>query len=299
METIRKNDQARRLTFETEPGIRLAADAYGTPSERCVVLLHGGGQTRHSWGETARWMASAGWYAISLDIRGHGDSSWSPEGHYTVDYLISDLKEVIRQIGGSPALVGASLGGIISLLAIGESQSSIASGLVLVDVAPRVEQQGVERIFRFMSANVDGFASLEEAADAVAAYLPQRPRPSDLSRLEKNLRLKPSANGGPDRYYWHWDPKFLSVWQQFASATTEQRIGYEERLFTAARALSAPTLIVRGGISDVVSEKVMTEFLDVVPHAQSVNVAEAGHMVAGDSNHAFSRTVIQFLNSSL
>ncbi|GAA4414536.1 alpha/beta fold hydrolase [Nibrella viscosa] len=299
METIRTNNQARRLTFETETGMFIAADAYGVPSERCVILLHGGGQTRHSWGETARWMASAGWYAVALDIRGHGDSSWSPEGHYTVDYLIADLNEVIRQIGSRPALVGASLGGIISLLAISESVQSMASGLVLVDVAPRAEQQGVERIFRFMSANLDGFGSLDEAADAVAAYLPQRPRPSDLSRLEKNLRLKPSPNGGADRYYWHWDPQFLATWQQFASATTEQRIGYEERLFKAAKALSVPTLIVRGGISDVVSEKVMTEFLDVVPHAQSVNVAEAGHMVAGDSNHAFSRAVIQFLNSSL
>lgn len=299
METIRTSNQAKQLTFETEPGIQIAADAYGVPSERCVILLHGGGQTRHSWGETARWMASAGWYAVSLDIRGHGDSSWSPEGHYGIDYLVADLKSVIRQVGGSPALVGASLGGIISLLAISESKESIASGLVLVDVAPRAEQQGVERIFRFMSANLDGFGSIEEAADAVATYLPQRPRPSDLSRLEKNLRLKPSPNGGPNRYYWHWDPAFLAVWQHFASATTEQRIVYEERLEAAARALHVPTLIVRGGISDVVSEKVMTEFLDIVPHAQSVNVSEAGHMVAGDSNHAFSRAVIQFLNSSL
>ena len=288
------------LRFQTEPGFYVTADAYGDPPRPPVLLLHGGGQTRHSWGDTAQWLADAGWYALALDARGHGDSDWSAEGHYGVAYLVSDLKAVIQQVGGRPVLVGASMGGLTALLAVGEADSPIASALVLVDIAPRIEQKGVERIFQFMSANPNGFASLDEAADAVASYLLHRSsappaRPSDPSRLEKNLRRKPDPNGGGPRYYWHWDPQFLRVWRELTRTTSTQQRQQEDRLFNAARRLELPTLIVRGGMSDVVSEKIMAEFLDLVPHARSINVADASHMVAGDSNHAFTRAVIGFL----
>ena len=128
----------------------------------------------------------------------------------------------------------------------------------------------------------------------MAAYLPHRSRPSDHSRLEKNLRLR-KGPAGAMRYYWHWDPTMLAVWQHINEPAKQPH--NEERLYRAARALTVPTLIVRGGISDVVSEKVMAEFLDAVPHVQSVSVADAGHMVAGDSNHAFTKAVIEFLMS--
>jgi pimeloyl-ACP methyl ester carboxylesterase len=295
------------LRFETEPGFFVTADTWGDPTHPPVLLLHGGGQTRHSWGDTARLLAEAGWYAIALDARGHGDSDWSAESQYGIDYLVSDLNAIIQQLGTLPVLVGASMGGLTALLAVGESAPPVASALVLVDVAPRTEQKGIERIFTFMSANPNGFASLNEAADAVAGYLPHRSnatpdRPANHRRLEKNLRLKPGPNGGTPRYYWHWDPEFLRVWHDLAHmaptpAGETQKMQQEERLFDAARHLNMPTLIVRGGMSDVVSEKVMTEFLDVVPHAQSINVADASHMVAGDSNHAFTKAVINFLKA--
>ena len=289
------------LHFETQPGFFITADAEGDPTHPPVLLLHGGGQTRHSWGDTARRLAEAGWYAIAPDARGHGDSDWSPEGHYGIDYLAHDLRAIIAQLRQKPAVVGASMGGMTALIAEGERTSAapLARAIVLVDIAPKSEQKGIERIFAFMSSNQDGFASLDEAAEAVAAYLPHRPRPSDHSRLEKNLRLRSNATPAnptaEPRYYWHWDPIMLRGWQK--TTTPDRQIGNEERLYKAARALTVPTLIVRGGISDVVSEKVMTEFLDMVPHVQSVSVANAGHMVAGDSNHAFTRAVIEFLNS--
>jgi pimeloyl-ACP methyl ester carboxylesterase len=276
------------LHFQSKDGVTLIGEGWGNPQAPPVVLLHGGGQTRHSWGDTARQISEQGWYAVALDARGHGDSGWSPEGLYTMEYLVNDLIDVVEQLGygRKPALVGASMGGLTGLLAAGESSRPICSALILVDIAPKVEQKGIERIFAFMSANSEGFASLEDAAEAVAAYLPHRPRPSDHSRLEKNLRRK--ADG---RYYWHWDPKMLRVWKSSAENTHRNT----ERLLAAAHALTVPTLIVRGGMSDVVSERVMTEFLDAVPHVRSVDVSGAGHMVAGDSNHAFSHAVIQFL----
>ncbi|QIP14787.1 alpha/beta hydrolase [Spirosoma aureum] len=282
------------LRFETEPGFFVTADAEGDSANPPVLLLHGGGQTRHSWGDTARFLADAGWYAIALDARGHGDSDWSTEGHYEIDYLARDLRAVIAQLNQKPALVGASMGGMTALIAEGERPADtdpICSAIVLVDIAPRAEQKGIERIFAFMSRNLNGFASLDEAAEAVASYLPHRPRPSDHSRLEKNLRFRQG------RYYWHWDPSMLNLWRQHTGPAHNTR--NEERLYRAAHSLTVPTLIVRGGISDVVSEKVMIEFLDTVPHVQSVSVADAGHMVAGDSNHAFTKAVINFLTSEL
>ena len=294
------------MQFETEPGFFITADAWGNPSHPPVLLLHGGGQTRHSWGDTAKLLADAGWYALALDARGHGDSDWSAEGHYSIDYLANDLRAICAQLPQKPALVGASMGGMTALIAEGERNragsppdtDSICTAIVLVDIAPRSEQKGIERIFAFMSRNQDGFASLTEAADAVAAYLPNRPRPSDHSRLEKNLRLRKGPTG-ESRYYWHWDPTMLAVWRQNTSPDRNDgpnQTTNEERLYRAARALTVPTLIVRGGISDVVSEKVVAEFLDAVPHVQSVSVADAGHMVAGDSNHAFTKAVIEFLS---
>jgi pimeloyl-ACP methyl ester carboxylesterase len=285
------------MKFETEPGFYVAADAWGDPTHKPVLLLHGGGQTRHSWGDTAKLLAEAGWYAISLDARGHGDSDWSPEGHYGIEYLANDLRAVAAQLPQKPALVGASMGGMTALIAEGErpdNMESICTAIVLVDIAPRTEQKGIERIFAFMSGNQHGFASLDEAAEAVAAYLPHRSRPSDHNRLEKNLRLRQGPTG-ESRYFWHWDPKMLALWRQ--NTGPDSTIRNEERLYRAARALTVPTLIVRGGMSDVVSDKVVAEFLDAVPHVQSVSVADAGHMVAGDSNHAFTRAVIEFLKS--
>ena len=279
--------QAQIVRFETEPGFFIAGEAWGNPSAPPVLLLHGGGQTHHSWGDTARWLAERGYYAVAYDARGHGDSSWSPTADYLAEALVADLKSVIAQVGGKPALIGASMGGITALLAEGEAAQSLASAIVLVDIAPKAEQKGIERIFAFMSANLDsGFASLEEAARAVAAYLPHRPQSADNSRLEKNLRLRDG------RWFWHWDPNMLRLWK---NTTPDQQIKHEQRLFRAAQNLQVPTLIVRGGISDVVSERVMAEFLDTVPHVRSTTVAGAGHMVAGDSNHSFTKAVIEFL----
>lgn len=281
-------DSPQVLHFQVDDAITIAAEAWGNANNSPVLLLHGDGQTRHSWGDTAKVLANQGWYAIAYDARGHGESSWSPKGEYDLESLVQDLKVIISKVGNKPALVGASMGGITSMLTQGESNESLASAVILVDVAPKVEEKGVERIFQFMSANVEkGFASLEEAADSVAAYLPHRPKPKTLERLEKNLRTKEDG-----RYYWHWDPQMLEGWKK---STPETILKDTQRMYTAANNLNVPTLIVRGGMSDVVSEKVMAEFLDKVPHVKSVDVSGAGHMVAGDSNHAFSNAVIQFL----
>lgn len=266
-------------------GLALTGDTYGDPSDPPVVLLHGGGQTRHAWGGTAAALADAGWYAVSLDLRGHGDSNWAPDGDYTLEALSADLAAVCDTLGRPPAVVGASLGGLTGLIAEGERRCRLGA-LVLVDCAPRLESEGVERIIQFMTNGMDGFPSLEVAADAIAAYMPHRPRPRDLEGLKKNLRL-----GADGRYRWHWDPQFLSGGRRPAASRDP------ERLRRAARALRLPTLLVRGRMSDVVSEDGAAEFRALVPHARYIDVSGAGHMVAGDRNDIFAAAVVEFLAS--
>lgn len=263
----------------------LVADAYGDPSLPPVLLLHGGGQTRFAWGDTARDVAAAGWYAVSMDQRGHGESAWDPKKHYETDAFVDDVRAVVEQLGAPPVLVGASLGGIASLIAEGESHPALAAALVLVDIAPRIEAEGVLRIIEFMQGKPEGFASIEEAADAVASYLPHRKRPTDLSGLERNLRRLPNG-----RWRWHWDPACFGPGGHGPRPSQQP-----DRMRQAARNLSIPTLLVRGRLSDLLSEEGAREFLATVPHARFADVSNAGHMVAGDRNDLFTQAVLDFL----
>jgi pimeloyl-ACP methyl ester carboxylesterase len=276
-------------------GLTLAADSYGPPDGPPVVLFHGGGQTRHAWGGTARLLGDKGWRATTVDLRGHGDSDWPAAGDgsgYTLDEFAADVRAVAAVQARPPVLIGASLGGLSSLVAIGEAPAgtTVASGLVLVDVAPRLEEKGIERIAEFMLGNLDGFASLEEVADAVAAYNPHRPRPTNLSGLRKNVRLRDDG-----RWYWHWDPAFLLGGRQ----DEPRSVRNEDRLEDAARALTVPTLLVRGRQSDVLSEAGARETVGLIPHARYIDVGGAGHMVAGDRNDAFNDAVLEFLREEL
>ena len=281
------------IRIEGSGGLWLTADEAGDPSGPPVVLLHGGGQTRHAWGTTLDAVAGRGFHGLSVDLRGHGDSDWDPDGDYSIDRFAADITAVAARFDSPPALVGASLGGISSLLAIGESPTPIARALVLVDVAHRLEPKGVERIGSFMTGNLDGFASLEEVADVIAAYNPHRPRPKDLSGLRKNLRQRDDG-----RWVWHWDPRFVTG--RFGDADeTRATILRPDRLVDATRSLSVPTLLVRGRMSDLLSEDAAQEFLELAPHARLVDVAGAGHMVAGDRNDLFNDAVVDFLADAL
>ena len=282
-------------------GLVVRGEVGGPVEGAPVVLLHGGGQTRYSWHHTAGVLALGGWRVHNLDLRGHGDSDWSPTADYSLEGFAADVRSVAAAIaarhprGLRPALVGASLGGIASLAAIGESDADLAVALVLVDVAPRIEPSGANRIGAFMMEHMEvGFASLDEVADAIAAYNPHRPRPSNLDGLRKNLRHRDDG-----RWYWHWDPAFITGRRSTVDET--RSLTDPDRLVRAARAIAArelPTLLVRGRQSDLLSEEGAREYLELVPHAQFVDVAGAGHMVAGDRNDLFNDAVVAFLATS-
>jgi pimeloyl-ACP methyl ester carboxylesterase len=272
-------------------GLRLAADIGGPPDGPTVVLLHGGGQTRHSWAGTWQLLVDAGWRALSVDLRGHGDSEWPDDGDYHHDAFAADVLAVATSLDTPPVLIGASLGGIASLLAITSAsvQLDVARALVLVDVAHRIEIRGRRRIGEFMTAHLDGFATLEDAADAIAAYNPHRPRPTNLSGLAKNLRRRDDG-----RWVWHWDPRFVSGKFGSDDETRVAEIGLSH-LERAVEALTVPTLLVRGRDSDLLSEAGARDFLDRAPHAEFADVAGAGHMVAGDRNEVFNQAILGFV----
>lgn len=276
-----KSEQIERIRFAGN-GVTIVADAMGPADGVPVLFLHGGGQTRQSWRRAVRETARRGYRALTLDLRGHGDSDWAPDGIYSMDHFAEDIRAVIATIGRSPVIVGASMGGLVGLTIAGSGTDEVA-GLVLVDVAARIEPDGAQEIGAFMNSAPDGFANLEEAADAVAAYLPHRPRPKDTSGLMRNLRQREDG-----RLRWHWDPAFIRP--------RTRRDRNEGEFEEAARRLTVPTLLIRGGRSRVVSVEGVQSFLELAPHAEYVDVAGADHMVAGDANDAFNTAVFDFLD---
>ncbi len=268
---------------------RLAADIRGTHGHP-VILLHGGGQTRHAWAETAKRLAMAGMRAITVDMRGHGESEWVESRHYRFLDFGRDAAAIVRQVATmfheAPSGVGASLGGL-SFLAAETEQGPLLEALVLVDIVPMMDMGGVAKIRGFMTARIDeGFGSLEEAADAIAAYLPHRKRPSSLDGLKKNLRL--CSDG---RYRWHWDPAFFSG----EYSVRHEQETYMRKLDAALSDLSLPVLLVRGMNSELVSEDIAQEVASRIPRGQYTDVAGAGHMVAGDKNDVFCTAILDFL----
>jgi pimeloyl-ACP methyl ester carboxylesterase len=268
-----------------QDGVRLVGSVDGPDDAQTVVLLHGGGQTRHSWRGTGSSLVQLGYQVVAYDARGHGGSDWSPSQDYSLDTHASDLMAVASSLClESPVLVGASLGGDTSVIAAGRHGMDVAA-IVLVDVVPKAEPGGVARAQSFLRAHSEGFATLDEMAEAIASYQPHRGRSHDLSSLSKNVRRDEKS-----RLHWHFDPSF-------ADKDLDLDLRRDE-LETALSAVNVPLLLVRGALSDVVSADGVEAFQALRPDAQCVLVDRAGHMVAGDHNDAFTSALIAFLSQS-
>ena len=281
----------RKLTlmkFKVSSGLNIQATALGNPDDPLVILLHGGGQTRHAWGGTAEKLSQAGFYAVAIDLRGHGDSDWSEDGDYAIENYKEDLKNIINQLGKSASLIGASLGGMVSLCTAGDRDcSDLCNALVMVDIGIYPNEEGSNEILKFMSSGSKGFSSLEEASDSIASYLPHREKPKDVSGLKKNLRLKEDG-----RYYWHWDPRFIE-------SRTSNTSDYKLRQKIYAESVNIPTLLIRGALSNVVTQDEVDDFLETIKHAEFIEIDRAAHMIAGDRNDIFANAAISFLQKTL
>ncbi|NYT66719.1 alpha/beta hydrolase [Alcaligenaceae bacterium] len=270
--------------FQNRKGMTLAADVGGEPSGQPILLLHGGGQTRHSWRRTLDVLVQQGYYVISLDARGHGDSQWAPDSNYAMEELGNDLLDVVATLARKPVVIGASMGGLAGLLAIGLADPDVFHSLILVDIVPGLDPDGSQKVLDFLEARLDGFDNLEQVAEAVSAYNPNRPKPKDSSGLMKNLRY-----GDNGRLYWHWDPVF------FAGSDAIHTPDFREHLYAICASISFPVLLIRGMSSDIVTDHSITELKKHVPHLQVFGVSKAGHMITGDQNDIFNEGILAFI----
>ena len=275
------------MHFKGQGGLKIAADVWGSDNKKLVILLHGGGQTRHAWGETGKKLAEAGYHSVALDLRGHGDSEWHSDADYTIKAYKEDLVSIIKEINKPASLIGASLGGMASLLLAGdEVNSNLCTSLIMVDIGIYPDPAGSDRIVSFMLSGEAGFESLEDVAKSISDYLPHRQKPKDLQGLKKNLRLKEDG-----KYYWHWDPRFIR------RRPGSRDKGYFDLQLKAAQKVVVPTLLMRGALSDVVTMEDVEYFLSVIGHAKFVEIEKAAHMIAGDRNDGFAEEAIKFLRS--
>lgn len=269
-------------TLSARDGVRLSAARL--PGQGPGVLLaHGFGQTRQAWVQTQRRLAAAGHASLAWDLRGHGQSGRNPAGsRYSGEQFVDDVGTAAAALGTAPILVGASMGGLTGLMA--QARDRVFSAMVLVDITPRWEASGVERILGFMNAHPEGFDSFEHAAEQIAAYLPHRREKKTPAQLAHLLNARPDG-----RLAWHWDPRLLS---EFIPSTGDLQHLIED----ACRQLDIPVLLVSGGRSDLVTSRTVEHFLELAPHARHVQLPDATHMVAGDDNDAFADALLHFLH---
>ena len=267
-------------------GLSLAVETRNPVGRPALLFAHGFGQTRGAWNGAAVALAEAGCRCVTFDTRGHGESDRVPDGNYHMDQFADDMLQLATAQPQPPVLVGASMGGLLGIVLAGEIRPSPFRALVLVDITPRWETAGVERILAFMQAHPDGFANYADAAEQIAAYLPQRRERKSEQQLRPLLR-----EGADGRLRWHWDPALL------AGDLVQESERYQPRLQAAATKIDVPVLLLSGARSDVVSRATVDEFLQLAPHAEHVELPQATHMVAGDANDAFTREVVRFVQS--
>lgn len=266
-------------------GLDLAVETRRPDGRPVLLFAHGFGQTRGAWTGAATTLAAAGCRCVTFDSRGHGESDWLAGGDYRMEQFADDLLTLARAQPEPPILVGASMGGLLGLMVAGEVSPAPFRALVLVDITPRWETAGVERILAFMQAYPEGFASYDEAAEKIATYLPQRPGRKSEAQLRPLLRT-----GEDGRLRWHWDPALLE-------GLVLESARYQPRLQAATAKIEVPILLLSGARSDVVSHATVNEFLQRVPHALHVELPHATHMLAGDANDAFTQEVSRFVQS--
>lgn len=268
-------------------GLGLAASRFPTArnlqTEPALLFAHGFGQTRGAWSRTAQALAAEGHPGLSYDARGHGESARNPADlPYTGDQFADDLIIVAGEQAEPPVLVGASMGGLFGLIA--EARwPGLFRAMVLVDITPRWEEAGLQRILGFITAFPQGFDSLEHAAEVIAAYLPHRRNRKTPEELRELLR-----EGADGRWRWHWDARLVDDLVRDCAQ-------HQDAIAEAARAVRCPVLLISGGRSDLVSARTIAEFRALVPHASHAHLAQATHMLAGDDNDGFTGVVREYL----
>jgi len=243
---------------------------WGPADAPAIVLLHGGGQSAHTWDACCLLLARR-YRCCALDQRGHGDSDWSADGDYGFDDHARDVAAFIDALGlRSPLLMGMSMGGI-NAIAYATRHAATLRGLVVVDVGPDVRFEAVERLMRGLDA-YRFFASPEEAASRLSALGARRPRGLLEATLAHNLRRDDA-----ERWTWKYDPRTL------VERTAEEILAPRQALWPRLAAITCPALVVRGAESDIFAPADAERFTRALPRGSSVTVPAARHSVQTDN----------------
>lgn len=273
---------AMRVSFVGADRNTLVGDICGAIDGPTAIFLHGGGQSRSSWRFATQRFGDDRFKACAFDLRGHGDSDWSPNSDYRIEPFVADLVAVIEALGAPAILIGASFGGHVSLVTAAR-HPSLVRALVLCDVTPWIEGEATKAMRAVMCTAAAGFASVQDAAkhiDAMRGF----PSKLDANRLRKHMRE--DADG---RLYWRWDPQF------FLSQDTQDE-NLTEILTAATADLKPPTLLIRAGQSEIVTPQQISKFVQMVPHASTAEIAGARHMVSADDNDGYASLILGFLD---
>ncbi len=264
----------------------------GTP----LLMLHGFGNDAHIWDDFAP--AVAPYYrVIALDLRGHGDSDWHPDGAYDYDDHVRDLEAVWSHLGLKRAvLVAHSLGGRIAMLFAGRHPEWIA-GLVIVDSAPELDRRGTARISLDVAQNKDpSFGSVSQYEQVLVHAYPAAD-PGAIRRMAAN-GLRQRDDG---RWVLKMDPRFRGAVaggddESELARLAERHERYRDEMWRALERIPSPCLIVRGAGSDIVSPDVADRMADeVLQNGRLAVVPRAGHSVMTDNPKGFEQAVVEFV----
>ena len=262
-------------------GLDLAGEAFGDPAAPPVLFFHGGGQSRSSWRKSAQIVGAAGFYGVTFDLRGHGDSDWAADSDYLADAYGRDVEALLGQFARPVTLVGASRGGQACLIG-GSRHPDRVRLIALADVAPLMRDYGINGIRAFFAEGEAGFDTPNQAADSLAHHLNQ-PRVGDASRLTKSLRQDASG-----RWHWHWDP--ATGRPEFLHPPSEG-----EAILAAAARVTSPVVLVRAELSHLLTDEGVARFRELTPQLQVVTAMGAGHMFTADRNDGFARDLLNWL----
>ena len=255
---------------------------WGNPEKPPLVLLHGVGQTCHTWDLFAAAMFPH-FHVMAFDQRGHGDTDWAPDKDYSRKTMVQDAEAFTSALGLDRFfLTGMSMGGANSLSFTAKNPDRVEA-LVVVDIGPRVESKGVKHIRDFMK-DFREFDSLDEAAEIIHKFNPRRP----LEVIRKytvvyNLKQLPSG-----KWTWKYDTYFSQGHQRVDIKKMEEELSQD------VKKIQCPTLVVKGAESDVLSLDGVRSLQEAIPGSEFALVAGAGHSVMGDNPPGFEAAVREF-----
>jgi pimeloyl-ACP methyl ester carboxylesterase len=271
--------------FESD-GMRFHYLDWGNTSNPTIIMLHGFAQQSHSWDFVALGLCDK-FRIVAFDQRGHGDSDWS-EGHkYSLNDYHNDIDNLVEHLGLTETLmVGMSMGGR-NAFTYAANHQDLVSALVVVDAAPVAQSSGRDKIRNFVSQE-DVHPSIEEFVRMVHGYTPNRPIDQIWGSIKYNVKQIPDGS-----WTWKYDKFLRSPDRDFRRESKD----VSDAMWASLDMLKAPTLLVVGEDSDIVSQDIADQMINRISNSKLVSIPNAGHRVMGDNPVAFQDAINDFLSN--